>query len=242
MKRAKKLLTVFTLCLFAAFMAAVPASAAKKPSCAKSVKVYFIRAWGFPTGGYAVIPSYYKLKAEQGYIIIKNISKSAKISDVKSSNSKIKASAIKYNGRYVISVTPTTDKKGNVNTGSAKISFTVRQGGKKYKLSCKYNVALAPSPLKSLVINGKNYASSLKGKFSLSVKTGKTAKISFKSNSLLKSLRLTYYNSKSKKITVKNGARISVPKSGLTLSVEFKWKGAKYAKGEYNEYFVTLTR
>ena len=239
MKRAKKLLTVFALCLFATFMAAAPASAAKKPSCAKSVKGYYEKWYEIPgkKGHYTTRISCYGMtaknrKAFSGVLTINNLSKSAKISNVKSNNPQVFASYIKGSG---ISIYPDATAKG-VYTGSSKISFTISQDGKTYNLSCSYKSAKAPTPFKNLIVNGKNHASSLTGVTGINVKTGKTATIKFTAKSKVKNVKITYMDSKGKEKTVKNGAKLTIPKNGLALIVNYQWKGSSYTADMNADY------
>lgn len=250
MKKTRKLLTLLTLCLITVFMAAATASAAKAPSCAKSVNGYYQKWYENPMnkGHYTTRLSSYGItsknsKSFNGILTINNLAKSAKVSNVKSSNPRITA-------RYVndpqgmgrgISIAPDATANG-VYSGSSKITFSVKQGGKTYNLSCNYKSAKMPTPFKSLVVNGKNYASSLTGEFGKLIKTGKTASISFTAKKNVKDLAITYTTSKGKTVKVKNGAKLTVPKNGLYITVSYKWKGSVYSGDMTDAVNITLSR
>ena len=120
------------------------ATKAKVPTCAAKQTVRVVGAFGGPNGngGAKTI-----LDIPECYIFIRNLSSNAKITNIKSSNKKIKAT--KREGLNALELSSTslmpfdeTDLAG----ASSTISFRVTQNGKQYKLSCKIKVAEKKSP------------------------------------------------------------------------------------------------
>lgn len=236
-KKKRILLTIMLFCI-ALFGATLTGEAAsKKPSCAKTKTAYYRLLFKGSSSGY----DGYKINSGNTLDItgikIKNLSKNAKVTNVKSSNPKI--AVAKYEGSFYQGLRvylPWKNGKYSLKEGTTTISCTVKQNGKSYKLSCRYTVKKTPSPLKSFKINGKQYTSKFKGNQTLNIKTGKTAKISFTRNKNVKSLKVFYYKD-DKKIFVKNNSKIAVPKEGLTLTVSYRYKGKNSV---YNKYYKTV--
>lgn len=214
------------------------AADAKAPSCAKSQTLYFYRI-----GSNNVATTCYS-----SYIYVKNLAADAQITNVKSSNKKIVAGSI-YNvseyantniagvsidtasGSYANPVLPKSGTK-------SKITFTVKQNGKSYKLSCTVTLKYAPSPVSTFKIGGKDYSSLFRGNVNtdttfLSVKA-KKAKLTFKATSGFKidSILLAYrsgtaYSSKTVK---KSGTTISTKNlSAVLISYHATKKPANYS-------------
>ena len=143
------------------------------------------------------------------FIYIKNLDKNAKVINIKSTNSKIKATkreeldAIEVSGaRYSI----------NLLGETSKISFKVVQNKKTYNLSCKITVAKSPSPFSEFKIGSKNFAKYFEGSDNeIESITGKhKLYIKMAQGYVLDSINLIYTkNGNPKQITVKNGATIN---------------------------------
>ena len=127
MKKARNILVSLLACLFV--ILAVPtavSAAAKAPQCPKKQTLEFYRAYisgnELPTEG-------------DGYIYIKNLSRSAVITNVKSSNKYYTAS--KAAGLNAVFVRTTSGSDHCVKDGEkTKLRFTVKQNRKSYNLSC----------------------------------------------------------------------------------------------------------
>lgn len=242
MKRMRRVLLTFIMCFMTVFAFAVTSEAAAKPTCAKSKTVYMGKGWD---------TNCVSVGGTSANIVIKNLSKTAKITNIRCSNPKIVAvrfNRSQYSKGLIVSAAQWQACEDNrsgwskwrVVEGTTKISFTVKQNGKSYRLSCKYTVKTVPSPLKSLKVNGKQYAAKLKGSNRVKIKVGKsTAKISFSGNNL-KSLKAYYYDKNMKKVTVKNNSTVKVPKNEwLNVMFDIKFKKGKFGLPYYH---IMLTR
>lgn len=88
------------------------------------------------------------------FIYIKNLDKNAKVTDVKSTNPKIKAEKREELDAIQVSANGYDVKLlGETST----ISFKVIQNNKTYSLSCKINVAKKPSPFAVFKIGNQNF-------------------------------------------------------------------------------------
>lgn len=198
-------------------------AAVKKPTCAKKQTVYI--SYNANNVGCST-------KNSAG-IYIKNLSSDAKITNIKSSNKKVKVTnyfnssyAMRFKGLYV-------DASGCKAGTKSKITFKVKQNGKTYSLSCTVTVKKETSRFSKLSIGGKNYASKVAG---YSVKTmtlpkNKKVKISVKMKSGMK-LDSIYVISGSGMSSqkVKNGATVKL-KKGNRIYIEYKYtkKPANYS-------------
>ena len=203
MKKTRNILVSLLACLFV--ILAVPtavSAAAKAPQCPKKQTLEFYRAY----------TSYGEILTDgDGYIYIKNLSKSAVITNVRSSNKYYTAS--KAAGLNAIYVQTTSGSDHYVKDGEkTKLRFTVRQNGKSYNLSCAVTFKKHSRVFKSVKIGSKNYAALAKGhwtvrdkgtapksKVKITVKTVKNYKVD--------SIEI-FYKNKSKKI--KNGGKVSL--------------------------------
>ena len=205
MKKTRNILVSLLACLFV--ILAVPtavSAAAKAPQCPKKQTLEFYCAYingnEQPTEG-------------DGYIYIKNLSSSAVITNVKSSNKYYTASkAAGLNAVYV--TTSDYNSIHDVEDGEkTKLRFTVKQNGKSYNLSCAVTFKKHSRVFKSIKIGSKNYAALAKGhwmiedngtapksKVKITVKTVKNYKVD--------SIEICYKNNRSKKI--KNGGKVSL--------------------------------
>ena len=234
MKKTRNILVSLLACLFV--ILAVPtavSAAAKAPQCPKKQTLEFYCAYingnEQPTEG-------------DGYIYIKNLSSSAVITNVKSSNKYYTASkAAGLNAVYV--TTSDYNSIHDVEDGEkTKLRFTVKQNGKSYNLSCAVTFKKHSRVFKSVKIGSKNYAALAKGhwtvrdkgtapksKVKITVKTVKNYKVD--------SIEI-FYKNKSKKI--KNGRKVSL-KNATTICINYhitaKPKYYKKPTAGYRGYF-----
>ena len=234
MKKTRNILVSLLTCLFV--ILAVPATvseAAKAPQCPKKQTLEFYCAYingnEQPTEG-------------DGYIYIKNLSRSAVITNVRSSNKYYTAS--KAAGLNAIYVQTTSGSDHYVKDGEkTKLRFTVKQNGKSYNLSCAVTFKKHSRVFKSVKIGSKNYAALAQGhwmiedkgtapksKVRITVKTVKNYKVD--------SIEIFYKNNKPKKI--KNGGKISL-KNATTICINYhttaKPKYYKKPTAGYRGYF-----
>ena len=233
MKKTRNILVSLLACLFV--ILAVPtavSAAAKAPQCPKKQTLEFYRAYisgnELPTEG-------------DGYIYIKNLSRSAVITNVKSSNKYYTASkAASLNAIFVETAPgPIHCVKDGEKT---KLRFTVKQNRKSYNLSCAVTFKKHSRVFKSVKIGSKNYAALAKGhwtvrdkgtapksKVKITVKTVKNYKVD--------SIEI-FYKNKSKKI--KNGRKVSL-KNATTICINYhitaKPKYYKRPTAGYRGYF-----
>lgn len=171
----------------------------KVPTCVASQTVY-VRGTG-DTFDNLVLPNC--------FIYIKNLDKNARVVNIKSTNSRIKAT--KREELDAIEISGARDYV-NLLGQTSKISFKVVQNKKTYNLSCKITIAKCPSPFSEFKIGSKNVAKSFNGSFLESEHiTGKQKLyIKMAQGYVLDSIKLIYTkNGKPKEITVKNGATIN---------------------------------
>ena len=233
MKKTRNILVSLLACLFV--ILAVPtavSAAAKAPQCPKKQTLEFYRAY----------TSYGEILTDgDGYIYIKNLSRSAVITNVKSSNKYYTAS--KAAGLNAIYVQTTSGSDHYVKDGEkTKLRFTVKQNGKSYNLSCAVTFKKHSRVFKSVKIGSKNYAALAKGhwtvrdkgtapksKVKITVKTVKNYKVD--------SIEI-FYKNKSKKI--KNGRKVSL-KNATTICINYhitaKPKYYKKPTAGYRGYF-----
>ena len=99
-----------------------------------------------------------------GYIYIKNLSRSAVITNVKSSNKYYTASKAAGLNAVFVQTTSDSDSIHDVKDGEkTKLRFTVKQNGKSYNLSCAVTFKKHSRVFKSVKIGSKNYAALAKG-------------------------------------------------------------------------------
>lgn len=221
MKKLRGIICSFVACLLV--ILAVPtavSAAAKKPVCPKTQTLQYYRAYM----GNSAQRSY-----GSGFIYIKNLSRNAKITNVKSSNKHYTATRVK--GMNAIHVEATQkalrDFNYDVKDGeTTKLSFTVKQNGKSYRLSCKVTFKAHEQVFKTFKIGSKDLASLTKGHWNVMykdlAKKGK-AKIQIQTtkNYKIDSIQVTYR--KGQKFTfkkVENGSKISL-KNLANISVNY---------------------
>ena len=235
MKKTRNILVSLLACLFV--ILAVPtavSAAAKAPQCPKKQTLEFYCAYingnEQPTEG-------------DGYIYIKNLSSSAVITNVKSSNKYYTASKAAGLNAVFVQTKMTPGSMHFVKDGEkTKLSFTVKQNGKSYNLSCAVTFKKHSRVFKSVKIGSKNYAALAKGhwtvrdkgtapksKVKITVKTVKNYKVD--------SIEI-FYKNKSKKI--KNGRKVSL-KNATTICINYhitaKPKYYKRPTAGYRGYF-----
>ena len=235
MKKTRNILVSLLACLFV--ILAVPtavSAAAKAPQCPKKQTLEFYCAYingnEQPTEG-------------DGYIYIKNLSSSAVITNVKSSNKYYTASKAAGLNAVFVQTTSDSDSIHDVKDGEkTKLRFTVKQNGKSYNLSCNVTFRKHSQVFTSVKIGSKNYAALAKGhwtvrdkgtapksKVKITVKTVKNYKVD--------SIEI-FYKNKSKKI--KNGRKVSL-KNATTICINYhitaKPKYYKKPTAGYRGYF-----
>ena len=214
MKKTRNILVSLLACLFVILAVPTAVSAvAKAPQCPKKQTLEFYRAYisgnELPTEG-------------DGYIYIKNLSKSAVITNVKSSNKYYTAS--KAAGLNAIYVQTTSGSDHYVKDGEkTKLRFTVKQNGKSYNLSCAVRFKKHSRVFTSIKIGSKDYAALAKGHWTVEDKgtapkskvkiTAKTVK-----NYKVDSIEICYKNNRSKKI--KNGGKVSL-KNAASICINY---------------------
>lgn len=158
----------------------VSASAKAKPVCPKKQTIKVV---------YDSADARYVEAGDGGYICIKNLSSSARIYSIKSSNPAVSAKSMLKNNKFKALKVYANGKKGKVKNGTrSTISFKVRQNNKTYTLSCKVTFKVQ-NPFKSLKIgntelkkNGSirnEYLSTMAGKKAISVKPEAGYRIDF---------------------------------------------------------------
>lgn len=218
-KAVHSLKTIFCMVMVAlltvAFVPAVSAKAATAaPVCAKSQNVYIQKSHDF-----------IMLQVPTSNIYVKNLTSKAKITNLKSSNKNIVPTFCKdMNGKVVnpnmirLEIAHDENGLGTVKNGDkAKITFTVKQNSKTYKLSCNVIFKTAVSPFKVLSVRtetfAKNYASAYKGYAfrSVSKPKGSKLRISITPSAGHKIEKITaVYGGKTGLKTVKDGSWISM--------------------------------
>ena len=236
MKKTRNILVSLLACLFV--ILAVPtavSAAAKAPQCPKKQTLEFYNAYisgnEMPTEG-------------DGYIYIKNLSRSAVITNVKSSNKYYTASKAAGLNAIFVQTTSDSDSIHDVKDGEkTKLRFTVKQNGKSYNLSCAVTFKKHSRVFKSVKIGSKNYAALAKGhwtvrdkgtapksKVKITVKTVKNYKVD--------SIEICYKNNKPKKI--KNGGKVSLKNVAsiyINYHITAKPKYYKRPTAGYRGYF-----
>lgn len=236
MKKARNILVSLLACLFV--ILAVPtavSAAAKAPQCPKKQTLEFYRAYisgnELPTEG-------------DGYIYIKNLSRSAVITNVKSSNKYYTASKAAGLNAVFVQTTSDSDSIHDVKDGEkTKLRFTVKQNRKSYNLSCAVTFKKHSRVFTSIKIGSKNYAALAKGHWMVEDKgtaPKSKVKITVKAvkNYKVDSIEICYKNNKPKKI--KNGGKISL-KNATTICINYhttaKPKYYKKPTAGYRGYF-----
>ena len=229
MKKTRNILVSLLACLFVILAAPTAVSAAAKaPQCPKKQTMEFYNAYISGNGN--------------AHRRRWNLSRSAVITNVKSSNKYYTASkAAGLNAVYV--TTSDYNSIHDVEDGEkTKLRFTVKQNGKSYNLSCAVTFKKHSRVFKSVKIGSKNYAALAKGhwtvrdkgtapksKVKITVKTVKNYKVD--------SIEI-FYKNKSKKI--KNGRKVSL-KNATTICINYhitaKPKYYKKPTAGYRGYF-----
>ena len=195
----------FVLCSLLAFLliaTSIPVvtEAAAKPVCQKATTLHY----QYSVGTTVIMESLY----------IGNLSRSAKVTGIRSSNKNIKAQLgrLCYNAIWI-------DKKDSgrrIKDGEqTTISFKVKQNGKTYKLSSRITFKRFDQVFKSFKIGNKEYPSDIAGYWGTEAQIkGKTAKIQVAPAAGYKIDKIVAYywhggeNDESRKI--KNGAKVAL--------------------------------
>lgn len=208
MKKLKPMLLAVMVCMLALFRIPAAAKAAAAPLCVKKQTV-MIEKWRNWNTGEQYTDAY-------GHIFIGNLSSNAKVVNVKSSNPKFKAK--KRNGVNAILVEhDMVDRNGNyIKTKSGektKITFTVKQNGKSYNLSCEVICVPFHKEFTSFQIGSQGCAALFNGyqqAFKKVNQSGK-AKLTIKTTAEYKLTKINlYYKNKTTPTVVKSGALISL--------------------------------
>ena len=242
MKRTRNILCSLLASLLVILALPVVVSAAsKEPACPKKVTLEYYGCYMNNTQQRTV---------GSGYIYIKNLSTTARITNVKSTNKHYTATRVK--GLNAILVDEKQD--GNMpdfdyevkNGEKTTISFNVIQNGKKYKLSCQVTYKKHEAVFKTFKVGSKDLTSLVKGNWMVSYKklskNGKQ-KIDIRTtkNYKIDSIEVTYQNGQkyTSKI-IKNGSRISLKNAtGICVNYHTTVK-PKYYKNPtvgYRGYF-----
>ncbi len=238
----KAILGGMVLCLL--MMLTIPSvkseAAVKKPSCVKKQTVYMTRQ----ENPYTDDAPYWSTRIS-GAIYIKNLSSNAKITNIKSSNKKIKVKnmfnvssdhATKFKGLWI-------EGNGCKPGVKSKISFKVKQNGKTYSLSCIVTLKKETARFKNLKIGGKNYASQLAGYESKNLKLSKKkTKLSIKMQPGIKLEGISIMTKAGIK-EIKNGATVKL-KKGDQIFIDYRYtkKPKNYSSclGKVSEDFYLL--
>ena len=202
MKKMKPMLLAVMVCMLALLGIPAAAKAAAAPVCPKKQTIRIIRNRDRETGK--------KYKEAYGGIYIKNLAKNAKIVNIKSSNPKFDGE--KFPGIDAISVAH--DIETNIKSGErTTISFTVKQNGKSYKLSCEVICVPFGNQFKYFQIGSKGYAALFNGyqdAFKKIAQTGKE-KLIIKTTDAYKLDHIyLYYKNRTRPVQVKSGDVISL--------------------------------
>jgi len=214
----KKLTLVLTVLMLIMGMAFTAQAATKKPVCPKKQTVYF-------NGHDKFLQS---INNATSVIYIKNLKRSAKITDIKFTNSKINNSVGAFDGlqaaQGAIAKGVMLWKKSDTDVleegMKSKLTFTVQQDSRKYKLSCMVTFKEEPQAFKSVKVCGVELADKIWSSYhsypsveDFARKTG-TIKVRMKSGLKLVSIKVKYMpKDYSKGITaksVKNGGKITL--------------------------------
>ena len=235
MKKMKKTLCGFFVCLL--LVAATPLlanAAVKAPVCPKTQTLYIDRS--APFKGVDDTSVY-------GFIYIKNLSSTATITNIKSSNTDYTAN--KRQGLNAIQIGTSTKfhmKNHKVKVGEkSTFSFVVNQDGKSYKLSCKVTFKQHPAVFKSFKVGSKDYASEINGYWQYGAKisrSGKTLiKVAAAKNYKIDFIEIAYRKG-NKEFTkkIKNGQKVSL-KNAVSIDVTYHTtKKPKYYKAPGSDY------
>ena len=208
MKKLKPMLLAVMVCMLALFGIPAAAKAAAAPVCVKKQTV-MIEKWRDWNTGEQYTDAY-------GHIFIGNLSSNAKVVNVKSSNPKFKAK--KRNGVNAILVEhDMIDRNGNyikIKSGEkTKITFTVKQNGKSYNLSCEVICVPFHKEFTSFQIGSQGYAALFNGYQQAFKKINQSGrvKLTIKTTTEYKLTKINlYYKNKTVPTAVKSGALISL--------------------------------
>lgn len=208
-------------------------NAGKIPSCVAQQTVY---ATGVNGGPRASGNDMYVLALPECFIYIKNLDRNAKVSDIKSSNPKIKA--YKRTDTDAIEVTRAMNTEGTNFVGmSSVISFKISQNGKTYKLSCKINIKQKKSPFISFKVGSQEIGQYFNGYMyvqGINFEGEQKILVKMSSDYVLDSLSAFIVdNGEGKEIKIKNGSSVDVNKCmEISVSYHTKRRPANYIESE----------
>lgn len=223
------LLFFIIMCVMTLFSVIRVNAATAAPECSKRQTVYYSKTNMIPNGG-----DWYQLDSISSHIYIKNLSSKATVTNLKSSNKKFRVEKrVGLNAVDVALGMEFFQNNLNIKNGeTTKISFTVKQNGKTYQLSC--GVTFKPrNVISSMKLGTKDYTKKAKVYSGFRLKpTASSAKFSVKLTSgyVLDQIYVYYKNNYVKKI--KNGSTISNLKNVNTIQVSYyvKSKPKYYTK------------
>lgn len=217
-------------------------AAVKKPTCSRSKTTYVASSSHWQDGSMIAVANGYAYSKGTRfplYLKVSNLDSGATITNVKSSNPGVLKA--EYNASIY--------KKGLVVTfrgyGTSKITFTVKQNKKTYKLTCKYTFKKTPTPFSSLKIGGKQLASKYTGCTSCKYDVNKkSVKISCKAKKGYKIVSISYLDRKDneiREIKLKNDSVIQIPKEGVQLTITYRYNKIKYGGKEYGANYDSVS-
>lgn len=236
MKKMKKTLCGFLTCLLLVAVTPLLANAAAKaPACPKAQTLYFEKL--------APVKNVNQTSVS-GYIYIKNLSSTATITNIKSSNKYY--TAYTRQGLNAIQISASNKfymKNHKVKAGEkSTFSFVVNQNGKSYKLSCKVTFKQHPAVFKSFKVSSKNYASAIKGYWQYGAKISRSGKTQIKATAA-KNYKIDFieiaYRKGNKAFTkkIKNGQKASL-KNATAITVTYHTtKKPQYYKAPGSDYY-----
>lgn len=235
MKKMKKTLCGFLTCLLLVAVTPLLANAAAKaPACPKTQTLYFEKL--------APVKNVNQTSVS-GYIYIKNLSSTATITNIKSSNKYY--TAYTRQGLNAIQISASNKfymKNHKVKAGEkSTFSFVVNQNGKSYKLSCKVTFKQHPTVFKSFKVGSKNYASAIKGYWQYGAKISRSGKTQIKvtaaKNYKIDFIEIAYRKgNKASTKKIKNGQKASL-KNATAITVTYHTtKKPQYYKAPGSDY------
>lgn len=222
MKKIRLTLCSLLVCLIAAFGLSTVVSAAAAPVCLKEQTLRFqkIADWN---SGYGIDGTGLDGTVVEQDLYIGNLSPSAVVTNVKSSNKNFTAEKVK--GLNAIRVDRKDYEHIIKNGEKTTISFTVKQNGKTYKLSSRVTFMRFKTVFKNFKLGSKDYFAEFSGFRQPVVKLAKRGTVKLQINPAagyeIDDISITYSGSGASSYkTVKNGSRVSL-KNALSISVQY---------------------
>lgn len=216
MKKIRLILCSLLICLVAAFGVPAVVNAAAAPVCLKQQTLRFQKIGDWNNGGV------------QGTVVeeslyIGNLSESAVVTNIKSSNKNFTAQKIQ--GLNAIRVDRKDYDHIIKNGEKTTISFTVKQNGKTYKLSSKVTFMRFKTVFKNFKLGSTDYYAAFSGYRQPMVKLAKRGTVKLQINPaagyVIDSIGISYSGSGDSSFkTVKNGSKVSL-KNAQSMTVEY---------------------